>query len=92
MISSPLPAYQPKLWYARSDRTSTRFYAVSYNPRTLAWACECPDHQRRHRACKHILRAQSGDLAPATVKGLGPAPRAITTSEFVYELQDLLQV
>ena len=78
---TPSPAYQPKLWFARSDRTSTRFYAVTFNPRGSSWSCECPDHQCRHRYCKHILRAQSGELAPAAVNGLVPAPRSLTLAE-----------
>jgi hypothetical protein len=42
---------------AMSSKTPQTYY-VGYKPATGEWQCTCPDYQKRHRPCKHILALQ----------------------------------
>lgn len=52
------------LWVIESRMSSKtpNIYTVTFNlslsPWPEAWECTCPDYQKRHRPCKHILAVQ----------------------------------
>lgn len=50
------------LWEVESQMSSRlpKTYYVGFAPEIEEnqWRCTCPDYQKRHRACKHILIAQ----------------------------------
>ncbi len=70
-------SYTGPLYYVRSSQPSL-FYTVTVNPTSDLYACECADHQYRQRDCKHIRRAQAGQVTAATPKRV-PAPATVPT-------------
>jgi hypothetical protein len=78
----PPAVYTGPLWYVRSDSNPNRFYTVGIDPVTFLYVCECPDHRKRFRDCKHIKRVQAGLIRPARRKentGKSPAPAKNST-------------
>ena len=73
MNQTPTPSYTGPIFYVRSSRPS-RFFAVTVNPATDLYRCECADHLYRARDCKHIRAAQQGTVKPATRKAPSPQP------------------
>lgn len=64
-LSAPKPEVRPRVFPVRSDRDSTVFYDVVYDPLLGIWTCTCPDFFHRsprcapeQYICKHILRVQ----------------------------------
>jgi hypothetical protein len=49
------------LFRVRSETFPDVWYDVALGPGGLAW-CSCPDHEYRHRDCKHIRAARRAAL------------------------------
>jgi hypothetical protein len=60
--TSPPSVYRIPAWDIPSETTPGRYYRVSIDLRTELYTCECPDHQKRFRDCKHIKRVQAARL------------------------------
>ena len=59
------------LWYVHSRSNPKLYHAVTLDPSTGFYRCDCPDHRHRRRDCWHIRAVQAGIVKPATRK---PAP------------------
>jgi hypothetical protein len=64
--------YSDRVWWVRSQAHPRRAYAVVERAHG-AWACSCPDHQRRSAWCKHALAAA---LVRRLASGRGPSAPA----------------